>query len=60
MKPIDVPERLGRWSSGRGPLYVLLAAALRRLIDDGELPAGCPLPTDRALAAALAGTAATR
>lgn len=54
MKPIDVPERLGRWSSGRGPLYVLLAAALRRLIDDGELPAGCPLPTDRALAAALA------
>jgi DNA-binding transcriptional MocR family regulator len=54
MKPIELTERLGRWSSGRGPLYVLLAARLRRLIDDGELPPGEPLPPDRALAAALA------
>jgi DNA-binding transcriptional MocR family regulator len=54
MEPIGLSERLGRWSSGRGPLYVLLAARLRRLIDDGDLPPGMPLPTDRALAAALA------
>ena len=53
MRPIEVVERLGRWSSGRGPLYVLLAARLRRLIDDGELPAGALLPPDRSLAAAL-------
>lgn len=45
---------MGRWSSGRGPLYVLLASRLRRLIDDGELPAGALLPPDRALAGALA------
>ena len=54
MEPIDVPERLGRWPAGRGPLHVLLAGRLRRLIDDGELPPGAPLPPDRALAAALA------
>ncbi len=47
-------DRLGRWSSGRGPLYVLLAARLRVLIDDGDLPPGSPLPADRALASALA------
>jgi DNA-binding transcriptional MocR family regulator len=54
MKPIELAERLGRWSSGRGPLHVLLAARLRRLIDEGELPRGAPLPPDRALALALA------
>jgi DNA-binding transcriptional MocR family regulator len=54
MRPIEVSDRLGRWSSGRGPLYVLLAARMRRLIDDGELPPGALLPPDRALAAALA------
>ena len=54
MRPIELSERLGRWSSGRGPLYVLLAARMRRLIDDGELPSGALLPPDRALAAALA------
>jgi len=54
MKPIEVGERLGRWSSGRGPLHVLLSARLRQLIDDGELPPGEPLPADRALASALA------
>ncbi|GGN49786.1 DNA-binding GntR family transcriptional regulator [Actinoplanes campanulatus] len=56
MSPISVTElaaRLGRWSAGRGPLYLLLAARLRALIDDGELPPGTGLPTDRALAAAL-------
>ncbi|MFJ4658073.1 PLP-dependent aminotransferase family protein [Nocardia sp. NPDC088792] len=54
MEPIDVTERLGRWSSGRGPLYVLLAARLRQLIDDGELPTGSALPADRAFAGQLA------
>jgi DNA-binding transcriptional MocR family regulator len=54
MEPISLVERLGRWSSGRGPLYVLLAARLRALIDEGELPPGARLPPDRALASALA------
>src|ERR1700734_1257716 len=54
MEPIELGERLGRWPAGRGPLHVLLAARLRRLIDEGELPAGEPLPPDRALATALA------
>src|SRR6185437_11216116 len=54
MEPIELGERLGRWPAGRGPLYVLLAARLRRLIDEGELPPGEPLPPDRALASALA------
>lgn len=54
MKPTELAERLGRWSSGRGPLPVLLAARLRRLIDEGELPPGEPLPPDRVLASALA------
>lgn len=49
-----MPERLGRWSSGRGPLYVLLAGRLRQLIDDGELPPGTPLPPDRQFATHLA------
>lgn len=54
MEPIGLVERLGRWSSGRGPLYVLLASRMRTLIDDGELPPGSLLPPDRALASALA------
>ncbi|WP_436496244.1 PLP-dependent aminotransferase family protein [Actinokineospora sp. HUAS TT18] len=54
MEPMGLVERLGRWSSGRGPLSVLLAARLRALIDEGELPPGSRLPPDRALAAALA------
>ncbi|MEV6302701.1 PLP-dependent aminotransferase family protein [Actinoplanes sp. NPDC051861] len=54
MEPIGLVERLGRWSSGRGALYLLLAGRIRTLIDEGELPPGAPLPPDRALAAALA------
>ncbi len=54
MEPIEVAERLGRWSSGRGPLHALLSARLRQLIDEGELPPGERLPPDRALASALA------
>ncbi|PRX45432.1 DNA-binding transcriptional MocR family regulator [Prauserella shujinwangii] len=56
-KPLPAAElaaRLGRWSAGRGPLYVLLAARLRAMIDDGELRPGTALPADRTLAAALA------
>ncbi|MCM6776541.1 PLP-dependent aminotransferase family protein [Nocardia sp. CDC159] len=54
MEPIELADRLGRWSAGRGPLYLLLAGRLRTLIDDGELPAGAPLPPDRTLAKVLA------
>jgi DNA-binding transcriptional MocR family regulator len=54
MEPIQLAERLGRWSSGRGPLHVLLAGRLRALIDDGDLPPGAALPPDRQLATALA------
>jgi DNA-binding transcriptional MocR family regulator len=54
MEPIQLTERLGRWSSGRGPLHVLLAARLRGLIDEGDLPPGAALPPDRHLAAILA------
>ncbi|QDY76131.1 PLP-dependent aminotransferase family protein [Streptomyces qinzhouensis] len=52
--PAGLADRLGRWSAGRGPLYLLLAARLRRLIDEGELPPGAALPPDRMFAAALA------
>lgn len=45
---------MGRWATGRGALPVLLAARLRRLINEGDLPPGEPLPPDRALASALA------
>ncbi|NSC25412.1 PLP-dependent aminotransferase family protein [Streptomyces albus subsp. chlorinus] len=54
MGPAELADRLGRWSAGRGPLYLLLAARLRRLVDEGELPPGTALPPDRALASALA------
>lgn len=54
MEPIEIVDRLGRWSSGRGRLSALLAGRMRELIDDGELRPGEPLPTDRALASALA------
>ncbi|RSS45412.1 PLP-dependent aminotransferase family protein [Streptomyces sp. WAC07061] len=57
MEPIaldDLVARLGRWSAGRGPLYLLLATRIRQLADDGLLPPGTPLPADRRLAVALA------
>jgi DNA-binding transcriptional MocR family regulator len=59
VEPTELSELLGRWSAGRGPLHVLLAARLRRLIDDGELAPGATLPPDRALAAALAAGRST-
>ncbi|MEV0339379.1 PLP-dependent aminotransferase family protein [Nocardia sp. NPDC050713] len=54
MEPIELADRLGRWSADRGPLYLLLAGRLRTLIDDGELRSGMRLPPDRRLAKALA------
>ena len=53
MNPVELGERLGRWSSGRGPLPALLSARLRQLIDGGELAPGERLPPDRAFASAL-------
>ncbi|MEV6159107.1 PLP-dependent aminotransferase family protein [Nonomuraea sp. NPDC052129] len=50
----DLVDLLGRWASGRGPLYLLLTGRLRALIDDGVLPPGEQLPPDRALARRLA------
>ncbi|MDX3107143.1 PLP-dependent aminotransferase family protein [Nonomuraea angiospora] len=50
----DLVDLLGRWASGRGPLYLLLAARLRALIDDGVLPPDQALPPDRVLAKRLA------
>jgi DNA-binding transcriptional MocR family regulator len=46
--------QLGRWSASRGPLYLLLAARLRQLIDSGQLPHRAMLPPDRTLAQRLA------
>lgn len=50
----DLVDLLGRWASGRGPLYLLLTARLRALIDDGVVPPGEVLPPDRVLATRLA------
>ncbi|PZG08959.1 PLP-dependent aminotransferase family protein [Nonomuraea aridisoli] len=50
----DLVDLLGRWASGRGPLYLLLAARLRALVDDGVLAPGTTLPPDRTLARRLA------
>lgn len=54
MDGANLVDLLGRWASGRGPLYLLLTARLRALIDDGVLPPGDLLPPDRALAQRLA------
>ncbi|MFG1701629.1 PLP-dependent aminotransferase family protein [Nonomuraea sp. M3C6] len=50
----DLVDLLGRWASGRGPLYLLLTARLRALIDDGVLQPDEQLPPDRVLAKRLA------
>lgn len=53
--PVDrLVIQLGRWSAGRGPLYLLLAERLRQLIDSGQLPPRTALPPDRVLAEHLA------
>jgi DNA-binding transcriptional MocR family regulator len=45
---------LGSWSTAPGPLYRLLAQALRSAILEGDIPAGARLPAERILAQALA------
>ncbi|GAA3386566.1 aminotransferase-like domain-containing protein [Cryptosporangium minutisporangium] len=50
---------LSDWSVGDGPLYQQLAAAIRRGIAEGALPAGSALPAERRLAAVLAVSRAT-
>ncbi|HEU5347792.1 MAG TPA: PLP-dependent aminotransferase family protein [Ktedonobacterales bacterium] len=45
---------LGAWSRAPGPLYRLLATALRAAILEGDIPAGTRLPAERVLAKALA------
>lgn len=47
-------ERLGGWARGDGALTVRLADAIGRLIETGELRPGDRLPSERALAAAVA------
>jgi DNA-binding transcriptional MocR family regulator len=52
-------ELLGDWASRDGPLYRRLAGALAGAVAAGDLGAGDVLPSERALAAALAVSRAT-
>jgi DNA-binding transcriptional MocR family regulator len=53
LPPCRLAAALGSWSRGSGPLYLGLAAALRRAIARGDVPPGTRLPAERALAATL-------
>ncbi|URN09694.1 PLP-dependent aminotransferase family protein [Actinomadura madurae] len=57
--PGELAEILGDWTSGPGPLYRKLAAALHRAVLDGSLDAGERLPAERVLAKALVVSRAT-
>ena len=50
---------LGRWSDGPGPLHRKLSDALRAAVDDGRLPTGERLPSERDLAVRLAVSRST-
>ena len=52
-------ELLAPALSGDGPLYRLLADAMKRAIDRGEVPLGTVLPPERALARSLSVSRAT-
>lgn len=52
--PDRLSERLGGWARGDGALAARLADALTRLISTGELRPGDRLPSERALAVAVA------
>jgi DNA-binding transcriptional MocR family regulator len=52
-QPTFVPDVLGDWADGAGPLYRRLARALRSALGRGELPSGLRLPPERALAHTL-------
>ncbi|WP_432826521.1 PLP-dependent aminotransferase family protein [Dactylosporangium sp. CA-092794] len=45
---------LGPWHEASGPLYVLLADAIQRAVQSGQLPLGSRLPAERPLAEVLA------
>ena len=55
----QVISALGEWRSGRGPLFERLTAALTRAAQQGGLPAGGELPSERVLAAELGVSRAT-
>lgn len=54
MDVISLVRVLGGWSRAQGPLYRLLAHALRTAILEGDISAGTRLPAERVLADALA------
>lgn len=54
VSPTALAARLGRWADSDGSLTASLAAALRALVSSGELRPGDRLPSERALAAAVA------
>ncbi|WP_206670992.1 PLP-dependent aminotransferase family protein [Streptomyces sp. CB01881] len=57
--PAGLIELLGDWTSGPGPRYRSLAAAVARAIGTGDLRPGERLPAERRLADALAVSRAT-
>jgi DNA-binding transcriptional MocR family regulator len=56
---MDIVAALADWSVGPGPLHRKLTDALRAAIERGTLPAGTPLPAERALARMLAVSRST-
>ncbi len=54
VEPAALAALLGEWASGPGTLSVRLSSAVVRLLDRGEIAAGARLPSERALASALA------
>ena len=50
---------LGMWSDGPGPLHRKLSDAVRAAVDDGRLPPGQRLPSERDLAGRLAVSRST-
>jgi DNA-binding transcriptional MocR family regulator len=53
MRARALVDLLGSWSSGRDPLNEQLAAALQRLVEQGTLPSGTRVPSERELSTAL-------
>jgi DNA-binding transcriptional MocR family regulator len=46
-------RRLANWGTGESPLYAQLAERIGQLVDDGTLPVGTALPSQRILARVL-------